>query len=157
MQGGWFWLKCRSERDGLAVCLDKWLNDEDFKEKVTLEYLNERSHFRQTGQQTKRYKRGNLIHRDVEKDGPALDANGKYRPQKPKVSYHILHSGQNDHFLAHKKSTYLANGGTRGRLEFSSSQVDFAIALAAAAAACMVICAYVYSLCLVKERSLKRY
>ena len=46
------------------------------------EYLNERSHFRQTGIKTKRYARGAYIDRNFEED-PPLDAKGRYRPMKP--------------------------------------------------------------------------
>jgi len=42
----------------------------------------------ETGISTKRYARGGkFIHRDFEKEGPALDENGKYRPQRPTVSH----------------------------------------------------------------------
>ena len=42
------------------------------------EYLNERSHYRQTGLKQKRYQRGKFIERDVETD-PSLDSQGNYR------------------------------------------------------------------------------
>ncbi len=42
------------------------------------EYLNERSHYRETGIKTKRYQRGAFIARDMAKD-PPLDQNGNYR------------------------------------------------------------------------------
>ena len=48
---------CRHERDGLCTCIKNWVDDPDFKEMIKLEYLNERSHFRQTGIKTKRYLR----------------------------------------------------------------------------------------------------
>ena len=70
-------------RDELVACIEKWFGDENYKEKVTEEYLNERSHFRETGIKTKRYERGTHIPRNFEVDGPALDENGKYRPRKP--------------------------------------------------------------------------
>lgn len=44
--------------------------------------------FRETGNKTKRYSRGGkFISRDPEVHGPALDKDGKYVSQKPKVSY----------------------------------------------------------------------
>ena len=46
------------------------------------EYLNERSHFRQTGIKTKRYTRGGFIRRDFDED-PPVDGEGKYRAAKP--------------------------------------------------------------------------
>ena len=48
---------CRDERDALCHCIEKWFYDPDFKESVIEEYLNERSHFRETGIKTKRYQR----------------------------------------------------------------------------------------------------
>ena len=50
----------------------------EFVEAVKEEYLNERSHYRQTGIKQTRYKRGKFIERDMDND-PALDSNGKYR------------------------------------------------------------------------------
>lgn len=41
---------CRDEKDELTHCVEKWFYDDEFKEAVIEEYLNERSHFRQTGQ-----------------------------------------------------------------------------------------------------------
>ena len=46
------------------------------------EYLNERSHFRQTGIKTRRYFRGGFVNRNFEED-PPVDSEGKYRPAKP--------------------------------------------------------------------------
>lgn len=74
---------CRQELNGLTGCLEKWFYDTNFKERVTLEYLNERSHFRETGIKTPRYHHGKFIPRDTEKDGPALGEDKLYRPQKP--------------------------------------------------------------------------
>ena len=48
---------CTEERDELCASIKRWLDDPAFKEMVKLEYLNERSHFRQTGIKTKRYER----------------------------------------------------------------------------------------------------
>ena len=48
---------CRKERDELCECIAKWTENPEFREAVTEEYLNERSHFRQTGIKTKRYSR----------------------------------------------------------------------------------------------------
>ena len=75
--------KCRGELDELTGCLEKWFYDTKFKEMVTLEYLNERSHFRETGVRTVRYHHGKFVFRNEEIDGPALDENNVYRPQKP--------------------------------------------------------------------------
>lgn len=75
---------CTAERDKLCECIQGWLENQHFKDMVTEEYLNERSHFRQTGIKTKRYARGGkFILRDEKLSGPMLDENGKYRPQKP--------------------------------------------------------------------------
>lgn len=79
--------KCFDVRDELVGCLNHWFNDPGFKERVTLEYLNERSHYRQTGTKTKRYLFGKFVPRDPAKDGPALGEDGKYKPQKPTVSF----------------------------------------------------------------------
>ena len=48
-QGLLLWMYCRSERDAMVSCMEKWFFDEGFRKAVTEEYLNERSHFRQTG------------------------------------------------------------------------------------------------------------
>jgi len=75
-------LMCRESRDTMLQCQQNWFYDKDFEEAVKEEYLNERSHYRQTGMKTKRYKRGHFVMRDQKAD-PPQDANGKYRPQKP--------------------------------------------------------------------------
>ena len=62
------------------------MENESFRERVTLEYLNERSHYRQTGLATVRYYHGKFVPRNEDNDGPALDENGLYRPRKPTVS-----------------------------------------------------------------------
>lgn len=46
------------------------------------EYLNERSHFRQTGIKTKRYSRGAFVRRNFNEGSP-VDSEGKYMPAKP--------------------------------------------------------------------------
>ncbi len=48
------------------------------QEAVTEEYLNERSHYRETGIKTKRYMRGKFVPRDILND-PPLDKDGNYR------------------------------------------------------------------------------
>ena len=48
---------CRPERDELCNCIQNWFDSPGFRELVTEEYLNERSHFRETGIKTKRYAR----------------------------------------------------------------------------------------------------
>ena len=78
-------LKCRPQRDALLACSHKWMENESFRERVTLEYLNERSHYRQTGIATVRYFHGKFVARHVEKDGTPFDENGHYRPRKPTV------------------------------------------------------------------------
>ena len=76
---------CRKEADELADCVQSWLDSEDLREMMTLEYLNERSHYRQTGIKTVRYGMDRkYIDRDERIHGPTLDENGCYRPRKPK-------------------------------------------------------------------------
>merc|ERR1719468_1138878 len=70
--GGWSITECRGPLKDLTDCLEKWFYDPQFKERVTLEYLNERSHFRQTKVKSQRYLKGKFIERDQQKDGPAL-------------------------------------------------------------------------------------
>jgi len=41
--------KCRMERDELVSCMEKCFYDEELKNACIEEYLNERSHYRQTG------------------------------------------------------------------------------------------------------------
>ena len=50
--------------------------------KIRDEYLNERSHLRNTGINTLRVHHGRFITR-AESDGPSLDVQGQYRPRKP--------------------------------------------------------------------------
>merc|ERR1711974_458886 len=75
---------CRKERDALVGCIDGWMQKPEFRDRVAEEYLNERSHFRETGVKTKRYDRGTFIPRDESVDGPSLDNSGVYRPRKPR-------------------------------------------------------------------------
>ncbi len=82
IQGLMMWWHCRQEKDEMVACMEKWFYDKTFKEAVIEEYLNERSHFRQTGVKTKRYEKGTMVLRD-EKSDPALDKDGNYRPRKP--------------------------------------------------------------------------
>ena len=49
--------KCTEERNELCECIKSWVDKEDFRNAVIEEYLNERSHFRQTGIKSKRYER----------------------------------------------------------------------------------------------------
>jgi len=74
--------KCRDEKDCMVTCQKEWFEKPEFVAAVTEEYLNERSHYRETGVKQKRYNRGAFILRDIEAD-PPLDSSGKYRPQKP--------------------------------------------------------------------------
>ena len=70
----------------MADCVQSWLDNDDLREMMTLEYLNERSHYRQTGIKTVRYGMDRkYIDRDERIHGPSLDENGRYRPRKPKV------------------------------------------------------------------------
>ena len=62
----------------MIACQKEWMEKHEFVEAVKEEYLNERSHYRQTGIKQTRYKRGKFIERDMDND-PALDSNGKYR------------------------------------------------------------------------------
>ena len=48
---------CTDERNELCECIKGWVDNEEFKATVIEEYLNERSHFRQTGIKSKRYAR----------------------------------------------------------------------------------------------------
>ncbi|KAJ8931096.1 hypothetical protein NQ314_016046 [Rhamnusium bicolor] len=41
--------RCRQENTVLQECLGKWFLDEDFRDKCTKEYLEERSNYRRTG------------------------------------------------------------------------------------------------------------
>lgn len=75
---------CTAERDELVKCIEDWFVRPGFKEMVSEEYLNERSHFRETGIKTKRYERSKYVPRDLDKDGPSLDDKGQYRPRKPR-------------------------------------------------------------------------
>ena len=50
-------MSCRDERNELCECIKGWIDNQEFKDLVIEEYLNERSHFRQTGIKTKRYAR----------------------------------------------------------------------------------------------------
>ena len=49
--------------------------------RVRDEYLNERSHYRNTGISTSRIHHGRFVTRS-EADGPALDADGHYRSDR---------------------------------------------------------------------------
>ena len=88
-QGFKYFMMCRKEKDDLLECIKNWMDNNSFRERVTIEYLNERSHFRETGVKTKRYEHGGMRPRNEDIDGPSLDKNGHYRPQKPTVSFWI--------------------------------------------------------------------
>merc|ERR1712226_244103 len=77
-----FVVHCRDSKDAMVKCQKAWMDQPEFVQSVTEEYLNERSHFRATGIKQKRYERGVFIARDP--NDPPLDSKGKYRPQKPK-------------------------------------------------------------------------
>ena len=85
-----YFLKCREEKEAVKDCVKNWLENDTFKRGVTLEYLNERSHYRQTGVKSKRYRMSNFVKRDRERDGPPLDEKGNYRPQKPQVWFFLM-------------------------------------------------------------------
>eukprot|EP00095_Tigriopus_kingsejongensis_P005857 maker-scaffold38_size502422-snap-gene-0.17 protein:Tk05857 transcript:maker-scaffold38_size502422-snap-gene-0.17-mRNA-1 annotation:"c3orf68 homolog" len=87
--------KCRPERDDIVECIGSWLEKDGFRATVAEEYLNERSHYRQTGKKTKRYSKGHFMGRDREKD-PPLDEQGNYRPQKPSGWDESYPNGQPD-------------------------------------------------------------
>merc|ERR1711881_834186 len=78
-----YFIKCREEKEAVKDCVKNWLENDTFKRGVTLEYLNERSHYRQTGVKSKRYRMSNFVKSARERDGPPLDEKGNYRPQKP--------------------------------------------------------------------------
>jgi len=75
-------INCREEKDWMVACQQRWMEKPEFVAAVTEEYLNERSHYRQTGIKQKRYERGKFIARDP--SDPSLDSDGNYLPQKPK-------------------------------------------------------------------------
>lgn len=52
--------KCRRENDALKACLKKWYEDPGFQHLCREEYLQERSHFRETGVWRKRDKRAEI-------------------------------------------------------------------------------------------------
>jgi hypothetical protein len=39
-------MDCKPERDAMVQCIEKWIFDPEFREAVSEEYLDERSHFR---------------------------------------------------------------------------------------------------------------
>ena len=49
--------KCRDEKDCMVTCQKEWFEKPEFVAAVTEEYLNERSHYRETGVKQKRYNR----------------------------------------------------------------------------------------------------
>ena len=49
--------RCREEKDCMVECQKEWFDKPEFVAAVTEEYLNERSHYRQTGVKQKRYNR----------------------------------------------------------------------------------------------------
>jgi len=73
---------CREAKDKMVDCQKTWFDKPQFQEAVKEEYLNERSHYRESGIKTQRYKRGAFVMRNIEAD-PPLDKDGNYRPQKP--------------------------------------------------------------------------
>lgn len=83
-QGFTIIFKCRKEKDEMYGCIENWVTNEDFQQAVKEEYLNERSHYRQSGIHTMRYEKHSFIPRDVSVHGPAVDENGKYVPRLPK-------------------------------------------------------------------------
>ncbi|XP_076067385.1 COX assembly mitochondrial protein homolog [Oratosquilla oratoria] len=50
-------LSCRKENTALWDCLGKWYNNEEFRERCTKEYLEERSEYRRSGLTKKQRKR----------------------------------------------------------------------------------------------------
>ena len=67
-------INCREEKDWMVACQQRWMEKPEFVAAVTEEYLNERSHYRQTGIKQKRYERGKFIARDP--SDPSLDRCG---------------------------------------------------------------------------------
>lgn len=74
--------RCDEAFKEVSDCAAKFFKDEELLQAVTNEYLDERSHFRQSGIKTERYDRKKWIPRDVIND-PPLDENNKYIPRKP--------------------------------------------------------------------------
>ncbi|XP_040577065.1 COX assembly mitochondrial protein homolog [Lepeophtheirus salmonis] len=75
-------IACQEPCNQMKECIAKYFHDTEFRNMVTEEYLNERSHYRQTGIKTPRYIQKEWQNRDLVND-PPFDENGKYIPQKP--------------------------------------------------------------------------
>jgi len=75
------WIYCREEVKDLHRCVDEKVAIQEFRDTVTQEYLNERSHYRQTGHRSPRYERSNYVKRTEE--DPAIGPDGKYKMKKP--------------------------------------------------------------------------
>lgn len=73
--------QCQGEKDQMVKCIAKWQENSQFKEAIIQEYLNERSHYRQTGIRTTRYQSTKYVHRD--QNDPPIGPDGQYRPRKP--------------------------------------------------------------------------
>ena len=80
-QGLLCWIYCREEVKDLHRCVDEKVAIQEFRDTVTQEYLNERSHYRQTGHRSPRYERSNYVKRTEE--DPAIGPDGKYKMKKP--------------------------------------------------------------------------
>ncbi|XP_053382196.1 COX assembly mitochondrial protein homolog [Mercenaria mercenaria] len=49
-EGGFFWaIRCRPANQELKKCQFKWFNSEEFRKKITEQYLDDRAEFRRTG------------------------------------------------------------------------------------------------------------
>merc|ERR1711878_174789 len=83
---------CRKEADELADCVQSWLDNDDLREMMTLEYLNERSHYRQTGIKTVRFGMDRkYIDRDERIHGPSLDEMVVIVHESPRIGInHIM-------------------------------------------------------------------
>jgi len=71
----------RCDKKPVKDCMDNMFASPQFRLAIAREYLDERSHNRQTGQRTPRYLRSNWVSRLPGDIG--MDANGAYIPRKP--------------------------------------------------------------------------
>ena len=73
--------RCRDEKDCMVQCQKDWFDNPQFVSAVTEEYLNERSHYRQTGIKQKRYNRVGTMTRIV-RTGLILFVSGNIHTER---------------------------------------------------------------------------
>ena len=71
----------RCDQAPVNKCMKDMFSSSQFRLAIAREYMDERSHYRQTGQRTPRYLRTNWVSRLPGDFG--MDANGDYKPRKP--------------------------------------------------------------------------